>query len=218
MALLIGKEGRYVACSGSLEIELTGNKEVVAIRKAISKLTGADYEFQEPSKNFPPSKDQVTWPIVARVPLRGRSTTVAPVIWEEGNGRLCVESNELGSTSDWVYELYGERGAEKSQAMEQDFSKGDIKEVLNRHFPLVYKRALRYESILAEVASSGSINLSAECSRNGFVVTLYAMARIEARNLGTQEKIEKIKLGIDAIRKTLSEINKFEVERVKSRR
>lgn len=44
-------------------------------------------------------------------------------------------------------------------------------------------------------------------------MTLYAVARIKARNLDKQTKVERIRLAIEAIKEAVSDINEFEAVR-----
>lgn len=186
--------------------------ECETIGSAISNFTGALYEVREPSPTFPRSKSKVTWLLVSPIPVKERTKAVAPFIWEAEDGILSVESIQLADSAEWIYGMYGERGAAKAQDIEREYSKREIKAVLKKHFPRVHKRALQYEKILSGVSTKTGVSLEMEYDRNRFIITLYAVARIEARNLDTQAKIERIKLSIDAIKEALLEVDKYEAK------
>ena len=193
---------------------VTFPEEANVLCQIMSKLTNAKYEIRSAVSNFPP-EDYEGWYVFAPKLEELRKTAPVTKIWEGKEGNIYIESTYLGDTGEWVEAEYGERGA--IAAFNLDYSDFDAtRKILAEKFPLVEQSLKDYEKIVAETASKHNVNLRIRYDTGKGGAIFYLNAKIEAKGLDSQSRIDKIRLNVEAMKEAWRSIERYDAKRRRS--
>ena len=192
---------------------VTFPEEANVLCQIMSKLTRAKYEILSPLPSFPPEGSQGWYVFPPKMEFR--KTAHATRIWEDKEENIYIESTYLGQTSNWVETEYGEKGA--IAAFKLDYSDFDAaRKIFAEKFPRVEEALRDHEKIVAEVASKHNVDLRIRYETGKGGAIFYLNAKIEAKDLDSQSKSDKIRLNVGALKEAWRSIERYEAKRRRS--
>lgn len=181
------------------------------IRSAISQMTGARFEIVKPADEYPESMRQAKWLLVAPHDNQIDRVAHADTVWESNDGKVCIESAELGSLRAWIESEYGEEAAVKALSMNLAKLPDDsVRKVFAKQFEITDYHIRGYEDILAKVSARTGVKIELGYSSGHGSAIVFMVAKFEAGGLAPKAKVERVGLALQALREALKRIEKFE--------
>jgi hypothetical protein len=184
-------------------------KEVELIRTAISNFTHVSYGVKEPEPDFPPPSNGVKWLLRMDELREVKRAEYAVSIWEDGAGRVWIQSGCLGDLAELVSDEYGIELYRKFAKLDlRVFGSRGVRERFATLFPTLGAYLAKYDESVEEVSSKTGLRLQIKFSggfdeRVGEYVLFWMTAELDVKRLDLKKKIEKIELGLDAMREAL---------------
>jgi len=172
--------------------------EVETVRKAIMKLTGAEFVIANPSE-LHPGYHNLDW-FIQRSDLRKlREVAHINSAWKERQGPVWIESSPLGDTVDWIESAYGDEAAANSLDTDySDFQSKAFQAEFGALYPVVLRRIQRYADIVEDISKSRRVHLELRKSGSKGIVVFTLAARIGDVDSKTLEK--KLETNIEALK------------------
>jgi hypothetical protein len=184
-------------------------KEVELIRTAISNFTHVKYGVKEPEADFPPPSNGVKW-FLRMDDLRDvKRAEYAVSIWEDGTGSVWIQSAGLGDLAELVSDEYGIELYRKFAKLNLDnFSSRVVRERFATLFPTLGAYLAKCDESVKKVSSKTGLRLQMKFSggfddRVGEYVLFWMVVELDVRGLDLSKKIEKIEIGLNAMREAL---------------
>ncbi len=170
----------------------------------LGRLTGAPYVITDPRPPSYARLDNPKWYVTCLDGLFFEQTAHAETVWSDSEGTMWIDSSHLGSTTDWVEDAYGEKGAVK--AMDINYRDLTVYEVQNRleDFPKVVERMEAYKRVLGNVSRKSGVQLEMLCQGEESVAWFFFRAKVnieESTKLegGLQKTVQALKKAYDAV-------------------
>lgn len=188
--------------------------EAQAVKGRLFEITNARFEVAGPVDNYPPGA-RLNW--VLRV-LDAAYVKVSPhvtMVWADDEGKIHLESFELGSTFDWVEQQYGEKGLVKLADFNLDlFETAETRERLGKSFPNVLRRLEECEKILAEMSSKTGVELKLVKEQIDHLVLFRIAALVDGKGLDTESELKMVEAAVGALEEGYDAISEYEAERM----
>ena len=184
-------------------------KEVEPIRIAISNFAHVKYGVKEPEPDFPPPLNGVKW-FIRTDDLRDvKRAEYAVSIWEDDTGSVWIQSAGLGDLAELVSSEYGIELYRKFAKLNlRNFASRSVRERFATLFPTLGAYLAKCDESVEEVSSKTGLRLQMKFSggfdeRVGEYVLFWMTVELDVKRLDLKPKIEKIELGLDAMREAL---------------
>ena len=183
--------------------------EVESIRVAVSNFAHVKYGIKEPEADFPPRSNGVKW-FLRMEDLRDvERAEYAVSIWEDGAGSAWIQSAGLGDLAELVSNEYGIELYRKFAKLNlNNFASRSVRERFAALFPTLGAYLAKCDESVKEVSSKTGLILQMKFSggfdeRVGEYVLLWMRVELDVRGLDVRKKIEKIELGLSAMKDAL---------------
>jgi hypothetical protein len=170
-------------------------------RKVLCELTGAPYKVTSPRPESYVRQNKPKWYVTCLDGAHYEETVHAETVWSDGEGRTWIDSGLLGSTTNWVEDEYGEKGAVK--AMDFDYRNLSVEEVQARlkEFPKVFERIETCKQALRDVSQKSGVQMEMICEGKQSVAWFLFRARVDSGGSGRM----KLEDGLRSATKALKE-------------
>jgi hypothetical protein len=190
------------------------DNHVETIRSSVSQFVGAEYEIMEARPGFPPFGEGYKWFMRCPFVEDMSKTAHANSLWENGRDEIWIESLPLGDTIRWVEVHYGEDATVKLHSMDlTNFGDKSVRKRLGEFFPIIYQSLEDYERILSDASRKSRVTLSMRYAGHKEIAVLFADAKIDARGLGLEAKLDAIKCNMTALGHALNGLDEYESKR-----
>ncbi len=184
-------------------------KEVEPIRVAISNFAHVKYSVKEPEPDFPPPSNGVKWFLRMDDLREVKQAEYAVSIWEDGAGRVWIQSAGLGDLAELVSDEYGIELYRKFAKLNlRNFASRGVRERFATLFPTLGAYLAKCDESVEEVSSKTGLRLQMKFSGGfdenvGEYLLFWMTVELDVKRLDLKKRIEKIELGLDAMREAL---------------
>lgn len=184
-------------------------KEVEKVRLAVSNFAHVKYKVKEPESDFPPPHSGVKWYLTLDDWRDSKRAEYAASLWEDDTGTVWIQSAGLGDLAELVFEEYGKESYGKFRKLELDnFESPKVRDKFARLFPDLGAYLTKCDESARRVGSKTGVNLKMRFEGGsdeavGEHVLFWMMAGIDVKGLDLQEKLERIGVGVSAMKEAL---------------
>ncbi len=185
------------------------DEEVEAIRNALSGMTKATFEISKPKpgESDPVHGNKIEWYIFCSDATYHSQTVHVQGVWADIEGNIWLASSILGLASDWVKEKYGEQGSLKLMRMRpHDFSNPRFRTEFRKEFPAAMNAFEMYNLIVSRISLRRNVRLHMRYDGSEAETTLTLGAKIEAKGMDLQSKLNEIEKNVHALKEAYVEI------------
>lgn len=138
----------------------------------------------------------------------------AATVWEDGMGRIWLESAHLGSTMGWVEEEYGEKASNESMDIDyRNLTLAQVQNQLNK-FPRVSERIERSRRTAEDVSRKSGIRIEFLCDGRSDVGWFLFRARVSPK--GESRLETELRKAVGAMREVYDQTEGAHYERLLS--
>jgi hypothetical protein len=184
-------------------------KEVERLRLALSNFTHVKYKVKEPESDFPPPSSGVKWYLTLDDWRDSKRAEYAASLWEDGVGTVWIQSAGLGDLAELVFEENGKQSYAKFRELDLErFESPNVRKEFAKLFPDLGAYLSKCDESARSVGLKNGVNLKMKFEGGsdenvGEHVLFWMTTRIDAKGLDLQKKLERIELGVSAIKEAL---------------